>query len=272
MPKSDIYYTLVDNEDEFVGLKKNGNMLMDLNFDNPSTDSLYFTTLEKVSKLFTGKFILEIKLDRRNKDFKMAKHKDESKWRANIFTILKSCSLYDIDTYKKFNELQILESLKLEEYCVVNEKYSLLEYIIGLKKKQMVGHNLFLFFKNLWTIAVVNNKVDVLNWAYENKYLSDGPFLNGNVHSFDWAIAAAHGRIDILKWAHDNKLLNNYVFRGAAEVGDIDVLQWGLDNKYDFINLICDRAAANGRLDVLKWAIEHGAKMSDVCGAEVALN
>lgn len=274
----EIYFKVTNEEEKHYGYQyKDGLNVLDKEFEHEGScvaGGLYFTDFLNIKNfLHFGVNLRIVKLPKHNLDFKMVKDpvtKDGNKWRANMIVLGEKYSLYDIDTYKKFN-LNILKSDIIAKLCSKRD-------IDGLNKlydfccERKVDFNRF-ELTNVINDASTKGYVDVLEWLEK---------IIPNLHNIRGCYSDKAGDINdnyinVLNWwlkmhlqTHgENKNVMNIIhfpdlsFCGliikASTNGWIDILNWFLNIQikhgihFPYVHGIISKLCEKGRVDVLEW-------------------
>jgi hypothetical protein len=87
------------------------------------------------------------------------------------------------------------------------------------------GHRFFILFYHR---AATNGHLEVLQWAYQNKF----KYVDINACAY---LAAEHGHMNVLEWAIQNGfIVNHLVFKKAILNNQIDIYEWLQVNYYGY--------------------------------------
>lgn len=245
--------------------------------DNLSTstthavDGFYFTTLEHIHKFYQHGINLRIiKLPTENPDFKMVTDKYEDKYRSNMIIFGEKYSLYDIDTYTKFN-LDITKNKYIIDLASYYGHVHILDQLMNLMNSGLKIE----YSHHAIDSASEKGHVPILDW-----WINSGLEIKYSNHAIN--LASSNGHINILDWwkiQSDLKLLelkySVWAMDWASENNNIEVLNWwvqsGLRLKYS--NCAMDWASANGDINVLNWWKTSGLALKySVNSIDVALS
>jgi len=73
-------------------------------------------------------------------------------------------------------------------------------------------------------------------------------------------IAVENNWLDLLIWAYEQKYDMHYTCGHAAFFGNMEIFKWAIEKCYVKDYWICRFAAVNGHLEILKYAVEKGCK------------
>ena len=122
-----------------------------------ATGGLYFTDLDNIWKFFDyGDNLAIVELPVTDPDFKMVRDPAGDKYRANRIIIREIYSLYDLETYKKF-ELDIIKNYYIVDFASRYNNLSFLEWFKNSKLELNYGYDGI-------DTASWNGHVDVLEW------------------------------------------------------------------------------------------------------------
>lgn len=161
----------------------------------------------------------------------------------------------------------IISTLKDADKCMLKNCCKNLYDIVKINKiiklEKFIKHssvNQFIYLEdtmnreNICQIAAVTGNLELLQYAYNNKY---------SYHSCDWKLVCKNGHFEILKWAFsENILKNRYCYTTYASQSQS---KYSLKFNYPVQNivhimpntLICEEAKKNNHLEILKWAREN---------------
>lgn len=208
---------------------------------------LYFTTIEHIPKYYSyGIYLREVYLPKSDSEFVMVCDPDGDKWRANKIILGQKHSLFDLETYDKFN-LNISANNYIVDFA---SKYGKIEFLNWFKnnRKKLKYTN----YSMDWASA--NGTIEVLNWWLKSgltvKYTfnaMDDASANGNLYSLMWWRASGL-KLRYSSWAID------YASRNAH----INILNWWLASKLylKYTNRAMDWAFCSEKINVLEWWIE----------------
>lgn len=101
------------------------------------------------------------------------------------------------------------------------------------------------------TSLVINNRLDILQWLYDQKI----PFYNPNKM---YKAATKHRNLEIIKWAFErNFALPCNVMGKASQRGNIEILQWAHEHQCPYKKKIFQKIIEKGCLESLQWFKEH---------------
>lgn len=224
---STIYYKVINHTKiHYDFVYKDGLNVLDRPFEDHGScvpGGLYFTTINNITEFYGyGIYLYEVFLPTSDPDFKMVVDPAGNKYRANKIILGKKYSLFDVETYKKFN-LNIMDNLELINFASANGLVYILEWwkASGLK---------LYYNENAINFASRNGHVNVLEW-----WKTSGFRLYYNKYAMDWASLTGH--VDVLEWWKNSRLklqYTGYAIIWASRYDCTAVLEWWRTSGLEF--------------------------------------
>ncbi|AGF85765.1 repeat protein [Moumouvirus goulette] len=178
---------------------------------------------------------------------------DCDKYHSNIFKIIETHSLFDIDTYLKY-DLNIEDNDYIIDFASDNRNIKFLDWYVSSGYKLKYSENAFF---------PTRDNLDVSNW-----WLNSSLKLIYDHRSFDFA--SQHGYIQVLDWWINSGLELKYTKNSLSyfyyledEDECIKILDWwinfGLEIKYDEYQI--EYAMMNHHIKILNWWLDSGLKI-----------
>ena len=292
----DILYAKVTNKKELhYDLQYSTGLIKDIVPFNPNQScgagGIYFTTVDQIGNFLNhGCWIRIVKLPINNPDFQMVPD-GLDKFKANMVIMGERYSLFDIETYKKFNlrlpndmdmvllasnngEREVLEKLITEKNryiyesisvnaAAINGYTSILDFWYSFGGMDMIG------FCNCVRFAAINGQIVILKWCLRRGFC---------LRSFGEAItfAATNNQIKVLDWLFRCDYWKTYInsaencFKSiiiimSRQSNDTKIIDWLFDhnliskylNDNDYVNILA-LAVTNNNFKILEWWLRTG--------------
>ena len=138
------------------------------------------------------------------------------------------------DFYNIINSNKIIKLEKFVESCSI-EQFLYLEDIINRE--------------NICKIAAIKGNLEILQWAYNNKYSYD---------NCNWRLVCKNGHLEILKWAFANNILKtSYCHTTFPSITESPLkFNFPIQQITHIVpnSFICDEAKENNHFEILEWA------------------
>ncbi|AZL89856.1 ankyrin repeat protein [Megavirus baoshan] len=214
---------------------------------------------------------------------KCYKFNNRSVYHSNKFRILETHSLFDINTYLKY-DLNIEDNEHIIYFASFYKNIDFLEWYISSGYKLKYGKNIFfprndnLDVSNWWLNSGLELKYDHIPLDYSSKYryfkvldwwLSSGLELKYTEESLSFDIIKDENKyIELLNWWINSGLklkYDDYIIEDAMLNHHINILNWWLDSGLEFklsdIEYLC--CCDTECIKVLDWCKKSGIILND---------
>lgn len=270
-------FKITNREETHHGYKyKDGLNILNGEFNDKLEDKcgaggFYFTTRQYINRFYSyGIYLREVTIPSTDPDFKIIECQGILKWRANKIILGAKYSLFDPETYNKF-ELDIWANKNIIEFAGQYGRIDFLEHLKNMNNTWDNNYD-FVHINNMIIAASKHNQLAFLEWIKKEGFIYR-KFIATN------AVVAGceNGHYNVVEWWSKTTAIIDYALIDVQKIVAnkyYDLLDWLIKNskiRYPDSSFIRQCISTND-MTILHYWYEHGLvqnNMDKLCYSEI---